>query len=397
MSLTLARLGRFAARRPWTVIGAWVVVAMVVLAASTAFGQDLEDPFEAPGLDSHDAAVLLERANAGEMGIGADVVVTPDSAATGALDTPALQADVARVEDTLAALPHTLGTSVTTEGEVALVRVQYPETQHLDPQDLANLKSALDDLRTSTQLQIEAGGDLYFAFETAPAGASEGIGLLVAIVVLLVAFGSLIAMGLPIGTALVGLAVASGLLPLVAYAVDIPEWASVIGAMVGLGVGIDYALFIVTRYREQLAEGHTRRGLGRWRAGHRRPVGGLRRRHRGRRHPRAGRRPDPVHHRRRDRHLDHRAGDGARLDHPAAGPARPRRPPRERPMGATHRAEQRSLAPLGCPRRPARHGVRRRVDAVAPRPRRAGLGADRSASPTRAPCRSRAPSDAPTT
>ena len=257
MSLTLARLGRFAARRPWTVIGAWVIVAMVVLAASTAFGQDLEDPFEAPGLDSHDAAVLLERANAGEMGIGADVVVTPDSAATGTLDTPALQADVARVEDTLAALPHTLGTSVTTEGEVALVRVQYPETQHLDPQDLANLKSALDDLRTSTQLQIEAGGDLYFAFETAPAGASEGVGLLVAIVVLLVAFGSLIAMGLPIGTALVGLAVASGLLPLVAYAVDIPEWASVIGAMIGLGVGIDYALFIVTRYREQLAEGHT--------------------------------------------------------------------------------------------------------------------------------------------
>ena len=74
---------------------------------------------------------------------------------------------------------------------------------------------------------------------------------------LLVAFGSLIAMGLPIGTALVGLAVASGLLPLVAYAVDIPEWASVIGAMIGLGVGIDYALFIVTRYRELLAEGHT--------------------------------------------------------------------------------------------------------------------------------------------
>ena len=68
MSLTLARLGRFAARRPWTVIGAWVIVAMVVLAASTAFGQDLEDPFEAPGLDSHDAAVLLERANAGEIG-----------------------------------------------------------------------------------------------------------------------------------------------------------------------------------------------------------------------------------------------------------------------------------------------------------------------------------------
>ena len=76
-------------------------------------------------------------------------------------------------------------------------------------------------------------------------------------VILLVAFGSVVAMGLPIGTALLGLAVGAGSLSLVAYVVDIPAWATVIGAMVGLGVGIDYSLFVLTRFREHLAEGRS--------------------------------------------------------------------------------------------------------------------------------------------
>ena len=81
------------------------------------------------------------------------------------------------------------------------------------------------------------------------------MGLAVAIVILLLAFGSIVAMGLPIGTALLGLAVGAGSLSVVAYVVDIPSWAVVIGSMIGLGVGIDYALFILTRFREHLAEG----------------------------------------------------------------------------------------------------------------------------------------------
>ena len=255
MSHTLARLGRFAARRPWVVIGGWLAVAVLVVTSSSAFGRDLEDPFEAPGLDSHRATQLLERADAGERGLGADVVLTPRADVTGSLGSPTLQADVARAQDALASLPKVLGTSVSTAREVALIRVEYPERQDLGPEDLANLKSRLDELRRTTQLQIEADGDLYFAFEQAPAGVGEAIGVLVSVVVLLLAFGSLVAMGLPIVTALLGLAVGAGSLSLVAYAVDIPAWATVIGSMIGLGVGIDYALFVVTRFREHLAEG----------------------------------------------------------------------------------------------------------------------------------------------
>ena len=98
-------------------------------------------------------------------------------------------------------------------------------------------------------------GDLFFAFAEAETGIGEILGLVAAIVILLVAFGSVVAMGLPIGMAVLGLALGIGSLSLIAYLVEIPSWAPVLGSMVGLGVGIDYALFVVTRHREYLARG----------------------------------------------------------------------------------------------------------------------------------------------
>jgi len=272
MSVVLEHLGRFAARRPWLLIGSWVAVAVLVVISSAAFGRELDDPFEAPGLDSHQATELMQRAGSSETGLGADVVLTPRDAGASFLDSPALQNDVAKVQGALASLPGVHGTSdavgalrpgesvgsgpVSADGTVVLIRVQYPEVQDLDPADLDRLKALLDRLRATTALRIEAGGDLFFAFEEPPAGVGEAIGLAVAVVVLLLAFGSLTAVGLQLGTALVGLAVGAGSLPLVAHVVDIPSWATVIGSMIGLGVGIDYALFVMTRYREHLADGH---------------------------------------------------------------------------------------------------------------------------------------------
>ena len=273
MSGALERLGRFAARRPWVVIATWAAVCLVVLTAAASFGRELDDPFEAPGLDSQRATELLTRAGAGDMGLGADVVLTPRDPSENFFDSPQARADVARVQEAVAALPHVLGTSdpagvldagrrsaadsgvVSPDGEVALIRIQYPGRADLSPADLEYLKTTLDELRTATSLRIEAGGDLYFAFEQAPTDVGEALGLAVAIVILLLAFGSIVAMGLPIGMALLGLAVGAGSLSVVAYLVDIPSWAVVIGSMIGLGVGIDYALFILTRFREYLAEG----------------------------------------------------------------------------------------------------------------------------------------------
>ena len=99
------------------------------------------------------------------------------------------------------------------------------------------------------------GGDLFFAFEQPQPAVGEVIGLLVAALILFLAFGSLIATALPLGTAVLGLAIGVSSMSLIANVIDIPSWAPVLGAMVGLGVGIDYALFIVTRHRDYLARG----------------------------------------------------------------------------------------------------------------------------------------------
>ena len=274
MSRALMRLGRLAARRPWVVIAGWLALCVLVLASAAGFGRELEDPFEAPGLDSHAASELLTRAGDGNMGLGADVVLAaPDG--TDFFSSADARAEVAEVQEVLAGLPHVLGTSdpagaldqgeqaavesgvVSPDGSVALVRVQYLEREDLSAADLERLEEAVAHLRDATSLQIEAGGDLHFAFEQPPAGLGEALGLLAAVVILLLAFGSVVAMSLPIGTALVGLAVGAGSLPLLAYGVDVPAWATVIGAMVGLGVGIDYSLFVLTRFREHLADGQS--------------------------------------------------------------------------------------------------------------------------------------------
>ena len=101
MSNLLYRLGRSAACRPWVAIGAWVVLAVVVIASSSAFGRDLDESFEAPGLDSYRAAELLAEAQADEGGITAHVVLEAQDAA----------AQLAPVEAALAGLPHVLSTS----------------------------------------------------------------------------------------------------------------------------------------------------------------------------------------------------------------------------------------------------------------------------------------------
>jgi putative drug exporter of the RND superfamily len=269
MSHSLYRLGRFAARRPWAVIGAWLVVSVLVVAASSTFGQKLEDSFGAPGVDSQHATDLLASAGSDQAGLTAQVVVTPRDERVTFFDSAAARAALAQVQSTAAELPHVLGTSdpagtptatpgvLSPDGRVAIVRLQYPVLEELNREDLENLKAFAARAGQDLPVRIELGGDLFFAFEEPESGLGEAVGLFAAIVVLLLAFGSIIAMGLPIGMALFGLALGISSMSLVAYLIDIPSWAPVLGSMVGLGVGIDYALILVTRHREHLAAGMT--------------------------------------------------------------------------------------------------------------------------------------------
>ena len=274
MSQALYRMGRFAAGRAWVVIGSWLVLSVLVIGASSTFGAKLVDSVEVPGLDSQQANDLLTAAGSGQAGLTAHVVVTPVDHGATFFDSTAAQVALRSVQSGIAALPHVLGSSdpsgllaqgreaavasgvISRDGRVALIRVQYPPQSELSPQDLTDLKR-LGARAGGQVLRIELGGDLFFAFEAAHTGLGEVLGLTAAVVILMLAFGSLIAMSLPIGMAVFGLAIGVSSMSLIAHLVEIPTWAPVLGSMVGLGVGIDYALFVVTRYREYLAAGLT--------------------------------------------------------------------------------------------------------------------------------------------
>ena len=273
MSTLLYRLGSGAARHPWKAVTAWLVVAIAVVASATAFGKTLEDTFFVPGVDSQQAVDLLEAAGSDQAGLTARVVVAPTDVDATLADSAEARELLSDLRSELLALPNVLAVddpaaaladgldagvasgSVSADGSVAVLSISYPIIDDLDVTDLDRLKELVESQPTDGSFQVEAGGDLFFAFSEAETGPSEMIGLVIAMIVLLVAFGSVIAMGLPIGMALFGLAVGVSSMSLVAYLIDVPSWAPQIGSMIGLGVGIDYALFLVTRHRELLARG----------------------------------------------------------------------------------------------------------------------------------------------
>ncbi len=275
MSSVLYRMGRFSASRPWVVIGAWVAIAIVVVVAAGTVGRELEDSFAVPGLDSQVAVDLLSEAQSDQAGLTARLVATPAEDGTTFFDSSAAREELAVVQRTIEALPTVLATSdpagaladgpdaavaggaVSADGRVALMTIHYPVLEQLDKGDLAELKDAVAASSETSPLSIELGGDLFMNFEDPGGGSAELIGLLAAMVILLLAFGSIIAAGLPIGIALFGLGVGIASMSLIDYVVEIPSWAPDMATMIGLGVGIDYALFLVTRHREFLADGLT--------------------------------------------------------------------------------------------------------------------------------------------
>lgn len=257
MPIALYRLGRFAARRPWIVLGTWLLVAVVVIVSSAVGGKEFEDTFTVPGLDSDQALVLLEDAQSDEAGINAQVVVATTDDGGVIADRPAqvddVRAEVAELDDVISVSP----AQYSPDGTVALFRVLYPPSAELSIATLDALKELQADLDGVDGLQVEASGEIFFTFDEPETGTGEMIGIIAAMVILLVAFGSIIAMGLPIGTALFGLALGVSAMALVNHLIDIPSWAPQMAAMVGIGVGIDYALFLVTRHREYLSQGMT--------------------------------------------------------------------------------------------------------------------------------------------
>ena len=259
MSRFLYRLGSGAVRRRRVVVAAWLVLLIGLAAGGPALGGKLSDNFSVSGVDSQRAQNLLRSKFAAQAGSSAQVVVRAPS---GTLTAGANQAELDATMAAIKALPHVVAvsTSLSTKppaGTIALVNVSYDETSKQLGKTAYRALQAAAAPAVRSGLQVEYGGDL----PTAAAGnrlpPTELIGIVAAMIILLVAFGSIIAMGLPLITALFGLGTGITAITVLAAFVTVPSIATTIATMIGLGVGIDYSLFIITRYRQGLHKGLT--------------------------------------------------------------------------------------------------------------------------------------------
>jgi RND superfamily putative drug exporter len=254
MTSLLYRLGRAAVRRRRLVLLAWAVLAVAVLGIAGVRGGETSDAFDIPGVESQRALDVLEADFPAAAGTSAQLVFEAEGDTT--LADLAAAAAIDTAVDDVAGQPHVgevgeLQTS--TDGRIGYVEVQYDRpSEGIRDDAFARLEATQSTADASGAVRMELGGDLPSEAVQQEPGGQEIVGILVAVVVLLVAFGSVIAMGLPIGLALVGLATSLGLITLVASFADVNSVSPILAAMIGLGVGIDYALFIVTRHRENL-------------------------------------------------------------------------------------------------------------------------------------------------
>lgn len=256
----LARWARFAARHHWRVLGGWLAILVVLGVASTTLGGEYATSFDLPGSESQKAIDLLEERFPAAAGDSATIVFQADAG----IADPAVRARIEGVLSQAATLPEVLAVTspyqnpaqVSTDGTIAYASVQYDKAASDVEKSAVDQLLDLVDGSGGNGLKVEAGGQVVSSSETAPPGTSEIIGIAVAMVIMLVMFGSIVAMGLPIVTALVGLAIGLLAAPLFANAFTFSsDVTDAIIAMMGLGVGIDYALFIVNRYRDGLLAG----------------------------------------------------------------------------------------------------------------------------------------------
>lgn len=288
-------LSSWAVRRPVFALIAWVVAMVAIFGLTASFRGELNDSFDLPNTESKVATDLLVSSgtDTSRLDGGATIVWSPasgsavDAATAGAvlpmLERIAALPSVACVTNPLdprgvalgtdcpkpaldpaamsALTPEELGTlgkafsTVSPDGSVAYASISFGGNgTEVDVEDAKSIISEVKSLN-SEALRVGAQGQvLEFAGQEPPS--SEGIGILVAIIILLIAFGSVVAAGLPIVVALVGLALGQALVLVVANFLDVATFAPTLAAMIGLGVGIDYALFVINRFRQAVLVGH---------------------------------------------------------------------------------------------------------------------------------------------
>jgi RND superfamily putative drug exporter len=246
-------------RRRGTVLLAWLLGLGLAIGLSAAFGGEFSSGTTLPGSDSERAQHLLEEQFPSRSGDSVDVVVRANDVTSAAVrgEVEALRAElegvrhVDEVED-----PYANPGSISSDGRtlVARVHLDVAHPSDMPVEDTERLLAAAE-AAEHDGLEIAVGGGAVQRAEEPATGSTEMLGLIAAAVILLIMFGSLVAAGLPLAMAIGGLVVSASLVGLVAAVLEVPDFAPIIGSMLGIALGIDYALLMVTRFREWRAVG----------------------------------------------------------------------------------------------------------------------------------------------
>jgi RND superfamily putative drug exporter len=245
-----------------TVIIAWIVALVGVGMIAGKAGSDFSEEFKLPASDSQEAFNLLETKFPAQSGDTALIVFK----APAGVESPAVEKKMDGVFATVGKFPHVSevaspyksggAAAISNDGKIAYATVQFDVQNNKLDKDSTKQMIKVSQAAAGDGLQVEMGGQpIEEARQEEGGDSSFAIGLLAAVIILLLTFGSVVAMGLPLITALFALGVGLSLVTLGTHVFDTANFAPQLAAMIGLGVGIDYALFILTRFRNALDEG----------------------------------------------------------------------------------------------------------------------------------------------
>ena len=262
MAQALHRLGMLAARRKWVVLGVWIVLVAGLIALAHGFGSNTSNNLDLPGTDSQAATDLLEaRFPPQQNGSNPLIFYTATGKVTDASNKQAIEAsyeqlkklpDVATVVDPFSQQGQA---QISKDKKTAFIPVLLDVGGSELTQEVA--QSVLDsgDPGLKAGMQVAVGGSVGSELSEPKTESSEVVGLVAAMIILAFTFGTLVAMGLPIVSAVFGLIMGLSLITVLGHVVTVPSIGPTIATMIGLGVGIDYALFLVTRHRDNRKQG----------------------------------------------------------------------------------------------------------------------------------------------